>query len=196
MDGDDDNEEGPLGFPIQDIDVSVHMKNIPPSFLPNFHGMRLEDLETFLFKHEIIFKSYGYILNTQKLILFPETLKDRAIKWFMSLGTNSIRSWTDMKNIFLEKYEDRDLKEKIFRMNKKEDESLEDIIKIFMYNVKREKLHHLGYHTLKTLLLRTIRDDWIDILDLMSRGDVYQLSFEEVCETCKHISRGRERVSK
>ena len=29
----------------------------------------------------------------------------------------------------------------------------------------------------------------------MSRGDVHQLSFEEICETCKHISRGRARVS-
>ena len=49
---------------------------------------------------------------------------------------------------------------------------------------------------LKTLLLGTIRDEWIDLLDLMSKGDVYQLSFEEICETCKHISRGREGVSK
>ena len=65
-----------------------------------------------------------------------------------------------------------------------------------MYNVKREKLHHLRYDTLKTLLLRTIRDEWIDLLDLMSRGDVYQLSFEEICETCKQKSIGRERVSK
>ena len=62
-----------------------------------------------------------------------------------------------------------------------------------MYNVKREKLHHLGSDTLKTLLLGTIRDEWID---LMSRGDVYQLSFEEICEICKCISRGRARVSK
>ena len=30
----------------------------------------------------------------------------------------------------------------------------------------------------------------------MSRGDVYQLSFEEICETCKHISRGKARVGK
>ena len=81
-------------------------------------------------------------------------------------------------------------------MNQLEDESLEDLIERFMYNVKRGKLHHLGSNTLKTLLLRTIRDEWIDLLDLMSRGDVYQLSFEEICETCKHISRGRARVSK
>lgn len=40
MDGDDDNEEDPLEFPIQDTDVNVHMKNIPPSFLAKFHGLR------------------------------------------------------------------------------------------------------------------------------------------------------------
>ena len=28
----------------------------------------------------------------------------------------------------------------------------------------------------------------------MSGGDVYQLSFEEICETCKRISRGREEL--
>jgi len=79
-------------------------------------------------------------------------------------------------------------------MNQKEDESLVDLIGRFMYNVKREKLHHLRFDTLKTLLLRTIRDEWIDLLALMSRGDVYQLSVEDNFETRKHISRGRERA--
>ena len=101
-----------------------------------------------------------------------------------------------MQKIFLEKYKDFDLREEIFRMNHEEDESLEDLIERFMYNVKREKFHHLRFDTLKTLLLRTIRDEWIDLLYLMSRGDVYQLSFEEICEKCKHITRGRERVNK
>ena len=59
-------------------------------------------------------------------------------------------------------------------MNQREDESREDLRERFMYNVKREKLHHLGSDTLKTLLLRTIRNEWIDLLNLMSRGDVYQ----------------------
>jgi len=66
MDGDDDNEEDPLGFPIQDIDVSVHMKSIPPFSHPNFHGMRLEDPKTFLFEFEILCRSYAYLLDTQK----------------------------------------------------------------------------------------------------------------------------------
>ena len=81
-------------------------------------------------------------------------------------------------------------------MNQREDESLEDLIERFIYNVKRGKLIHLGSDTLKTLLLRTIRDEWIHLLDLMRKGDVYQLSIEGICETCKHISRGRARVSK
>jgi len=80
MDGDDDNEEDPLGFPIQDIDGSVHMKHIHPSFLPKFHGLRSKESETFLFEFEIVSRCYGYLLNTQKLRLFPVTLKDRALK--------------------------------------------------------------------------------------------------------------------
>jgi len=183
IDGNDDNEEDPIGFPIQDTDGSVHMKNIPPSFFSKFHCLRSEDLETFLFEFEIVCRSYGYLLKTQKLRLFLATLKDRALKWFMSLGTNSIRSWNDMQKIFLEKYKDHDVKEEIFRMNQREDESLEDLIERFMYNVKREKLHHLGSNTIKTLLLRTIRDEWIDLLNLMSRGDAYHLSFKEIFET-------------
>ena len=76
------------------------------------------------------------------------------------------------RSIFLEKYKDRDLREEIFIMNQEEDESLEDLIERFMYNVKREKLHHLGFDTLKTLLHRKFRDEWIDLLNLMSKGDV------------------------
>jgi len=40
MDGDDDNNEDPFGFPIQETNVNVQMNNIPPSVLPNFKGTR------------------------------------------------------------------------------------------------------------------------------------------------------------
>ena len=85
------------------MDNSVPMKNILPSFLPSFHGMRTKDPKTFLFEFEILRRFYGYLSDTQKLILFPTTLKDKYLKWFMGLGTHSIRSINDMKNIFLEK---------------------------------------------------------------------------------------------
>jgi hypothetical protein len=93
--------------------------------------------------------------------LFPTTLKDKALRWFMTLGTNSIRTWDDMKRVFLEKYKDycihHDLRNEVFKMNQKEDESLEDLVERFTYNIKRSKLHNLGSDTLKTLLLNAIR---------------------------------------
>ena len=82
------------------------MKNISPCILPNFHGIRSEDPETFLFEFEILCRSYDYLHDAQKLKLFPVTLKDAALKWFMSLETNSVRTWAQMKDEFLDKYKD------------------------------------------------------------------------------------------
>ena len=76
-------------------------KNISPSILPNFHGLRSEDPETFLFEFEVLCRSYDYLHDAQKLKLFPATLKYVTLKWFMSLGINSIRTWEQMKNTFL-----------------------------------------------------------------------------------------------
>jgi len=69
------------------------MKNISPSILPNFHGLRSEDPETFLFEFEVMCRSYDYFLDTQKLKLFLATLTDASLKWFMGLGVHFIRTW-------------------------------------------------------------------------------------------------------
>lgn len=99
-------EPNPYGFPVFDEDTIATMKNISPSILPNFHGLRHEDPKTFLFEFEGICRTYGYLLNPQKLKLFPETLKGGALKWFMGLGIHTIRTWDEMKNVFLKKYRD------------------------------------------------------------------------------------------
>ena len=51
----DDNS---FGFPIIDEDTNATMKNISPSILPNFHGLKSEDPETFLFEFEILCRYY------------------------------------------------------------------------------------------------------------------------------------------
>lgn len=63
------------------------------------------------------------------------------------------------------------MREEVFKMTQKKYERLEDLMEIFAYNVKRENytIHDL---ILKSLLLRAIRDKWINILNLMSKGDV------------------------
>jgi hypothetical protein len=89
-----------FGFPILDLVQDVNMKNIPLSALPTFHGKSSEDPDVFLFEFNILCRSYNYLQDAHKLKLFPATLKDYALRWFMSLGEYSIRSWEDMKENF------------------------------------------------------------------------------------------------
>ena len=62
------------------------MKNISPSMLPCFYGKAAEDPDEFIFEFEILYRSYDYTTNAQKLKLFLATLNENALHWFMSLG--------------------------------------------------------------------------------------------------------------
>jgi len=88
------------------------------------------------------------------------------------------------------------LKDEVFKMTQKEDENLEDLIEIFVCNVKREKMGNLDEETLKSLLLRAIKDEWINLLNLTGKGDISQLPFVDICDLCVHISRGKARVGR
>jgi len=112
------------------------MKNIPPSILPQFHGIPTKDPDAFLFEFDILCRSYiNYNRDAHKLKLFPATLKDYALRWFTGIGDDSIITWDDMKNSFLKKYHDycKDMnsKEYIFTMQLREEEILEDFVEIF-----------------------------------------------------------------
>lgn len=69
------------------------LKNIPSSLLPKFYGLVTEDLKTFLFEFDILCHSYEYTSNAHKLKLFLATLKERALRWFMSLGRRVVDNW-------------------------------------------------------------------------------------------------------
>ena len=128
-----------FGFPILDSTRDTPMQNIPPSTLPHFHGMSSEDPDSFLFEFDILCRSYNYVRDAQKLKLFPATLKDPALRWFMGLGEHNIRTWEEMRSAFLNKYQEhcrtRDSQNDIFRMQQQEDESLEDYVERFIYNL-------------------------------------------------------------
>lgn len=121
-----------LEFPIRTTLGNYPMKNIPLSSLPNFHGLSSEDPNEFLSEFDILCRSYDYVSDIQKLKNFPATLKGKAMWWFMSLGRDSITNWNQMKQAFLNKYQEycraRERKEELFKMNKKEEESLEDFV--------------------------------------------------------------------
>ena len=62
----------------------------------------------------------------------------------MSLGGSYIQTWEDMKNIFLKKYQDYcKSNEDIFGMIQAENESLEDYVERFRYNIQKSKNKYL-----------------------------------------------------
>ena len=88
---------GTLQFPIRQPVGPTPMKNISPSVLPRFHGNSIEDLDDFFFDVDILCRSYDYTSSEQKLKLFPATLKDNVLRWFMSLGGETVTMWDQMK---------------------------------------------------------------------------------------------------
>ena len=111
----------------------------------------------------------------------------------MSLGHDSIINWNQMKQSFLNKYQEycraRDRKEELFKMNQKEDESLEDFMEILEYNIQRSGHPYLDPYILKTILLRGIRDERLDILNLLGKGDISKESYQDILSLCQISSR-------
>jgi hypothetical protein len=117
--GNTTNETETFGFPILYISRNIRMKNISLSSLPTFRGMSTEDPDLFLFEFDILCRSYNYSDDAQKLKLFCARMKDLALRWFTSLGENTILSWDQMKDTFLWKYQDYckdNAKNDIFKM--------------------------------------------------------------------------------
>ena len=72
---------------------------------------------------------------------------------------------------------------------------MENYVERFQYNLQRSKLRQLGNDTLKILLLKGIRNEYLEILSLMGTCDIFQLSYDNVCELCRRYSRGKFKIS-
>lgn len=116
-----------------------------------------------------------------------------ALRWFM--GLQNIRTWDDMKEAFLTKYQEycktKEVWDEIFHMTQKEDESIEDFLERFIFSLQRCRRPDLTLDTIKILFLRGIRDDTMDALNLIGKGDISKLSFEEICDICRNYLRSQ-----
>ena len=75
-------------------------------------------------------------------------------------------------------------------MVQRDDEILEDFVERILYNVQRTGQTNMGLYVLKIILLHGIRDDFLDMLNLLGKGDISKESFEKIVELCKRYSRG------
>lgn len=88
-DGAIENHDTPVtfAFQISNQERGKQLKSIPPNALPNFYGFVNEDLDTFLFVFDVLYRSYDYVTNAHHLELFPTTLKNSTLRWFMGLAS-------------------------------------------------------------------------------------------------------------
>ena len=95
----------------------------------------------------------------------------------MGLGEHTITSWDDMRNIFLKKYQaycrSKDYKDDIFKMSSKEDETLEEYLEIFLYNLQKSKYTSLNLDIIRTIFLKGIQYQYLDVLNVMGKGYMF-----------------------
>jgi len=108
---------------------------------------------------------------------------------FHGIGWKFFQNWEGMRLTFLKKYQDyfqaRDLWGKIFEMTQKEEESLEDYVERFQYNLRWFNQHQLDPNTVQIVFLRGIWDECLGVLNLTGVEDVSQLSYYAICNNKK-----------
>ena len=88
--------------------------------------------------------------------------------------------------IFLKTYQtycrSKYLKDDIFNMSQQEDEILEEYLERFVYNLQKSKYTSLTSDIIKTIFLKVIQDEYLDVLNVMGKGDVFYLPFDEITD--------------
>ena len=89
--------------PTEQLVIRPHI--VP--LLPTFHSMESENPYSHIKEFEEVcttFQERGAAIDLMRLKLFPFTLKDKAKVWLNSLGSRSIKTWTDLQAEFLKKF--------------------------------------------------------------------------------------------
>ena len=81
-------------------------------------------------------------------------------------------------------------------MQQTEDESPEDYLERFLYNYQKSKLFTTDLAVVRTVFLKGIRDDCIEVLNLLSSGDVHQKPFAKIADYCRRYLRGQAKTGK
>ena len=79
-------------------------------------------------------------------------------------------------------------------MVQKDDEILEEFVERFLYNVQRSGHIDIGMDVLTIILLRGIREYFLDMLNLLWKGYISKEYFDHIMDLCRRYSRGYSRT--
>ena len=96
-----------ITIPTLNATTTFELKSGLIHLLPTFHGLAGEDPHKHLKELHVVCTSVKPTRVTEdqiKLRAFPFFLKDSAKDWLYYLPSGSIKTWNEMKRLFLEKY--------------------------------------------------------------------------------------------
>ena len=73
---------------------------------------------------------------------------------------------------------------------------MEDFMERLQYNLQRPDHPNMSKDILKTILLKGVRDDCLDMLNMLGKGDISKEPFDEIIKLCMRCSRGAAGRSK
>ena len=71
---------------------------------------------------------------------------------------------------------------------------MEEYVEIFQYNLQRSPYTTLPKDVLKTTLIRGMKDEWIEMLNLMGQGEIYKEEYDDIVKLCIRCSWGSTRT--
>jgi len=81
-------------------------------------------------------------------------------------------------------------------MVQKEDENLEDFVERLQYNLQWSDHPTMSKDILKTILLKGVPDDYLDMLNMLGKGDISKEPFDEIVNLYMRCLRGVARRPK
>ena len=88
------------------------------------------------------------------------------------------------------------MKDEIFQIVARPSEMLEEYVERFQYNLQRSPYAMLPLldNVLKTTLIKGMKNQWIEKLNIMGKGDIYQEDYANIINLCFRSSRGSTRL--
>ncbi|XP_022031052.1 uncharacterized protein LOC110931992 [Helianthus annuus] len=181
------------------FDCKPHYINI----LPHFNGRSNDESYTHLAEFSSICNTIGghnFALEEVKLSLFQFSLKDKAKQWFLTLPANSIRTWGEMQQAFLDEYysmaKTDDARDEIRSFRQLSSEPLHEAFTRFKELMRRCPHHQIEKWELVKCFVRGLDDMTWNRLESTSNGTLLSNHEDDDWEFLERMSkRSKEKES-
>ncbi|XP_022032631.1 uncharacterized protein LOC110933733 [Helianthus annuus] len=155
------------------FDCKPHYINI----LPHFNGRSNDEPYTHLAEFLAIcstIRGHDFALEEVKLRLFQLSLKDKAKQWFLTLPANSIRTWGEMQQVFLDEYysmtKTDDARDEIRSFSQLSSEPLHETFTRYKELIRKCPHHQIEKWELIKCFARGLDDETWNCLESTSNG--------------------------